>query len=348
MSRDLATEPESMDRRRELIEELRRQPDESPEPPRRSGIPTWVVVVVTGVVVAAAVYYATSRRAAAPATAEQAQAVAEAPARETESPAAAPASGAALDASGYIVARRQATVAAKITGRVAQVLIDEGQVVEQGQVLARLDASNARTQRLRAAAEREQAQATLSAARVALADARPIYERAETLYERGVISAQEFDTAKAQHNRAVEAVSVAEKADDVAAANLAIARQDEEDTVIRAPFGGIVAAKTAQPGEVVSPVSAGGGFTRTGICTIVDMRSLELQVDVSESFIGRVHIGEPVVVTLNAYPDWQIPAEVSGILPTADRSKGTVKVRIALKTLDRRIFPEMSARASFR
>ena len=346
MKQDLATASAPLDRRRELIEELRRQPAELPGP-RRSRTATWVAVVVLGVIAAAVAYYATSRPASAPAPARtEAAAAPRTPAEVAPPVASAP--GASLDASGYIVARRQATVAAKITGRVAEVLIEEGQLVEEGKVLARLDDSNARSERTHAAAERAYAQATLASARAALDDERPIFARAQQLYARGVQSAQDFDTAKAKHNQAVEAVSVAEKADDVAAANLAIAQQNERDTVIRAPFSGIVVAKTAQPGEVVSPISAGGGFTRTGICTIVDMRSLELQVDVSENFIGRVRPGGSVVVTLGAYPDWHIPAEVSGILPTADRSKGTVKVRIALQTLDRRILPDMSAHASFR
>jgi RND family efflux transporter MFP subunit len=335
----------TMERQRQLIEELRRRPDEEPASRRNPRLATGIAIVAAVAIGAASTWYVTSRSSGAQV------AVRTAPAAATPLPAtvpSAPSPSGSLDASGYIVARRQATVAAKITGRVLEVPIEEGESVEQGQVLARLDDSNVRTELAREAAERSRAQAALASARVALDDARPIFRRAEQQYREGVLSAQQFDVGKAEYNKAVEAASVAEKADAVAAANLAIARQNVDDTFIRAPFSGIVTAKTAQPGEVVSPVSAGGGFTRTGICTVVDRSSLELQVDVSESFISRVRIGQPAVVTLNAYPDWQIPAEVSGILPAADRSKGTVKVRIALRTLDPRILPDMSARASFR
>ncbi|HEX6096668.1 MAG TPA: efflux RND transporter periplasmic adaptor subunit [Thermoanaerobaculia bacterium] len=335
-----------MERQRQLIEELRRRPDEEPASRRNPRMATGIAVAAALALGAASAWYITSRSSGAQVAARPVSAAAT-PSPATV-PSAAPSPSGSLDASGYIVARRQATVAAKITGRVLEVPIEEGQSVEQGQVLARLDDSNARTELAREAAERSRAQAALASARVALDDARPIFRRAEQQYREGVLSAQQFDMGKAEYNRAVEAASVAERADAVAAANLAIARQNVDDTVIRAPFGGIVTAKTAQPGEVVSPVSAGGGFTRTGICTVVDRSSLELQVDVSESFISRVRTGQPAVVTLNAYPGWQIPAEVSGILPAADRSKGTVRVRLALRALDPRILPDMSARASFR
>jgi RND family efflux transporter MFP subunit len=343
MTHILSPSTSPVDRNRELIEELRRRPDEQSTSRRSPRAAMWIAAAVAVALGAAGVWYAAHRSAEAPAVARTATAATQAP----PTTAAAPLPSASLDASGYIVARRQATVAAKITGRVIDVPIEEGQYVAQGQLLAKLDDSNARAEVAHAAAERSYAQAALASARVALNDARPTFARAEQQFSKGVLSAQQFDTAKAEYNKADEVVSVAEKAAAVAAANLFVAQQNQNDTIIHAPFSGTVTAKAVQPGEVVSPISA-GGFTRTGICTLVDMRSLELQVDVSENFISRVRPGQPVVVTLNAYPDWHIPAEVSGILPSADRSKGTVKVRIALNVLDQRILPDMGARASFR
>ena len=234
-----------------------------------------------------------------------------------------------LDASGYVVARREATVSSKITGKVLEVLIEEGQRVAANEVLARLDDSNSRARLQQAGAQIAQAQASLEAAQTALNDARPIYHREEQERARALISAQDFDGAKATYNAAAAAFAVAQRSVAVARAGLAVAQRDEDDTVVRAPFGGVVTVKAAQPGEMVSPISAGGGFTRTGIGTIVDMDSLEVEVDVNENFITRVRPGQPVTIRLNAYPDWEIPGSVIAIIPTADRSKATVKVRVA-------------------
>ena len=253
----------------------------------------------------------------------------------------------ALDASGYIVARREATVSAKTTGRLLEVLIEEGQKVEAGQVIARLDDSNTRAALAQAKAQLEQAIAGRDAAQVALDDAKPIFARNQREHAESVISAQDFDTAKAAFNAAETNLAVQQSAVDAARATLAVAQRYEDDMIVRAPFSGVVTDKAAQEGEIVSPVSAGGGFTRTGICTIVDMDSLEAEVDVSENFINRVHPGQPAVVRLNAYPDWSIPADVTAIIPTADRSKATVKVRVGFKIKDPRILPEMGARVSF-
>jgi RND family efflux transporter MFP subunit len=252
-----------------------------------------------------------------------------------------------LDASGYVVARRQATVSSKITGKVLEVLIEEGQRVAANEVLARLDDSNARARLQQAEAQIAQAEANLQAAQTALNDARPIYHREEQERAQALISAQDFDSAKATYNAAAAAFAVAQRAVAVARSSLVVAQRDEDDTVVRAPFAGVVTVKAAQPGEMVSPVSAGGGFTRTGIGTVVDMDSLEVEVDVNENFITRVRPGQPVTIRLNAYPDWEIPGEVIAIIPTADRSKATVKVRVAFKRRDERILPEMGARVSF-
>jgi len=255
--------------------------------------------------------------------------------------------GSILDASGYVVARRQATVSSKITGKVVAVAIEEGQRVERDDVIARLDDTNARAAVAQARAQRAQAEANFTAARVALDNAVPTFRRNEQQIERAVISAQDFDTAKATYDAARTGVDVAARAVEVAQAALAYAERNLEDTVVRAPFAGIVTVKAAQEGEMVSPISAGGGFTRTGIGTIVDMDSLEIEVDVSESFINRVSPDQPATVKLNAYPDWEIPAHVIAIIPTADRAKATVKVRLGLEVKDARILPEMGVRVAF-
>ncbi|MEO8464761.1 MAG: efflux RND transporter periplasmic adaptor subunit [Gammaproteobacteria bacterium] len=255
--------------------------------------------------------------------------------------------GTILDASGYVVARRQATVSSKVTGKVVQVSIEEGQRVERDEVIGRLDDTNARAAVEQARAQRAQADASLVAARVALDNAVPTFRRNEQQLAKAVISAQTFDTAKAAYDTARTSVDVAQRTVEVASANLVYAERNLEDTVVRAPFTGIVTVKNAQPGEMVSPVSAGGGFTRTGIGTIVDMESLEIEVDVSENFINRVHADQPVTAHLNAYPDWGIPAHVIAIIPTADRAKATVKVRVGFDARDERILPEMGVRVAF-
>ena len=252
-----------------------------------------------------------------------------------------------LDASGYIVARRRATVSAKVTGKVMELLIEEGKRVEADEVMARLDDSSYRAAVEQARAQVAQSEASCAAAQTALADADPIYRRNERQRDAGVVSAQAFDTATASYNSVKSALQVAARGVDSARANLTVARRNLEDTVVRAPFAGVVTEKAAQPGEIVSPMSAGGGFTRTGIGTIVDMDSLEVEVDVSENLINRVRAQQPVTVKLNAYSDWEIPGEVIAMIPTADRAKATVKVRIALKEKSARIIPEMGVRVSF-
>ena len=252
-----------------------------------------------------------------------------------------------LDASGYVVARRQATVSAKITGKVVAVGIEEGQRVERDEVIARLDDTNAKAGVAQARAELEQARANLGAAEVAFANAKPTFQRNEQQLARAVISAQTFDTAKASYDAARTGLEVAARAVEVAAARVELAQRNLDDTVVRAPFAGIVTVKAAQEGEMVSPVSAGGGFTRTGIGTIVDMDSLEVEVDVSENFISRVQTGQPAAITLNAYPDRRMPGRVVAIIPTADRAKATVKVRVGFAERDAGVLPEMGARVAF-
>jgi RND family efflux transporter MFP subunit len=317
-----------------LIEQLRIERP-AQQAPRRTAW-WWATGIASVVAIASAIYVAIPR--AVPIRVAVAEAVA-------ATAAVAPSS--ILDASGYVVARRQATVSAKITGKVIMVGIEEGQRVERGQIIARLDDTNAAAGVVQARAELEQSKANLVAAEVAFANATPTFERSEKQFVRAVISAQTFDTAKASYDAARTGLDVAASAVQVAEARLALAERNLDDTVVRAPFAGVVTVKAAQEGEMVSPMSAGGGFTRTGIGTIVDMASLEVEVDVSESFINRVVAGQPATVRLNAYPDWSIPARVIAIIPTADRAKATVKVRVGLDTMDERILPEMGARVAF-
>lgn len=253
-----------------------------------------------------------------------------------------------LNASGYVEPRRRATVAAKITGRVTEVLVDEGMKVEAGQVLARLDDADARRQVDAARAERDVARAALDEIEVNLADAERRLRRTDELFEDGVASEQDLDTARATVDALRAQLVVAQRNLDAAEAQLAVAVQNLENYTIRAPFAGIAVSKDAQPGEMVSPVSAGGGFTRTGISTIVDMNSLEIEVDVNESSIAKVAPGQPAEAILDAYPGWRIPATVRTVIPTADRQKATVKVRLSFDELDPRILPDMGVKVAFR
>lgn len=258
------------------------------------------------------------------------------------------AGGSLLDASGYVVARRQATVAAKITDKVMEVLIEEGQHVKAGQVVATLDQTNIRAAYDQAVAQQHQAQAALSEVRVQLGNAERNYKRDQGLVAQHFISDSDLDTARTAYENLQAQLETAKRNVEVADEGVKVAQRNLDDTVVRAPFDGVVTTKDAQPGEIVSPISAGGGFTRTGIGTIVDMDSLEVEVDVNESFINRVHPDQPCTVRLNAYTDWEIPAYVIAVIPTADRSKATVKVRVGFrKKDDPRILPEMGARVAF-
>ena len=224
-----------------------------------------------------------------------------------------------LDASGYVVARRRATVSSKMTGKVMKVFIEEGMQVEEGQILAQLDDSTM--------------VADLNYSQSQLNEAKRVFNRTRELAKEDLASQASLDSARA----AVEGLEALN----------AVRKQVVQDMKILAPFSGVVVYKAAQPGEMISPVSAGGGFTNTGICTIVDMDSLEVEVDVNEAFINRVKSGQPVITNLNAYPKWDIPSEVIAIIPTADRNKATVKVRIALLEKDERVLPDMGSRVSF-
>ena len=252
-----------------------------------------------------------------------------------------------LDATGYVVARRQATVSSKATGKVVEVLIEEGVVVEEGQLLARLDDSIPRAQLELAQSQLEAARRYLRELDVQLRQARLDLERTEELAGRQLASQADLDRNQLSVEGLLARLESAGQDIVVAERSAAVQRRVVEDMRIRAPFAGIVVAKAAQPGEMISPVSAGGGFTRTGICTIVDMDSLEVEVDVNEAYINRVYGGQPVRVALNAWPDDGYAAEVIAIIPAADRNKATVRVRIGFIERDERVLPDMGVRVAF-
>jgi len=252
-----------------------------------------------------------------------------------------------LNASGYVTARRLATVSSKVTGRVVDVLIEEGMTVTEGQVLAHLDATNVEANLKLAQAQEAAARTALGETQAQLDQAARTLSRTESLVRSNAASQSELDLARSEKdaldarlNRQHAEVGVAEQ-------QVALWQQQMDDTIIRAPFAGVVISKNAQAGEMISPISAGGGFTRTGICTIVDMASLEVEVDVSESYINRVTAGQPVEITLDSYPDWQIGGKVIAIVPTADRQKATVRVRVGFDELDSRILPDMGLKVAF-
>jgi RND family efflux transporter MFP subunit len=318
----------------ELLKELRR--DRGPEgAPRRRGR-RYAIAALVLLALGGAGWFVAAR--ATPPTVRTAVAR---PASREAGP------GSVLDASGYVTARRQATVSAKITGKIVEVLIEEGMRVADGAVLARLDDTEARAQLSLAQAQLAAARSQVAEIQAMLAQAERDYTRQSDLFARQLVSEQSMDAAHAQRDMLRARLAATREQIAVAQESVDVAKVQLDNTIVRAPFAGVVVAKSAQPGEMISPISAGGGFTRTGIGTIVDMDSLEIQVDVNESFINRVAPAQPVEAMLNAYPDWKIPGEVIAIIPTADRNKATVKVRIAVKSRDARIVPEMGVRVSF-
>jgi RND family efflux transporter MFP subunit len=253
-----------------------------------------------------------------------------------------------LNASGYVTARRRATVSSKITGKLTEVNVEEGMAVRENQVLARLDDATPRAALALAQAQVEAQRGSLRESRVRLDEARLTLTRRRQLLGEGLMPQADVDQAQAEVDSLEARIAATRELVTVAERQAALQQTDLDNTVIRAPFAGVAISKDAQPGEMVSPVSAGGGFTRTGICTIVDMTSLEIEVDVNESYINRVTPGQPVTAVLDAYPDWQIPAHVITTVPTADRQKATVLVRIGFEELgDPRILPDMGVKVTF-
>lgn len=322
----------------ELLKELRI--DRSAPPPGRPSSPRrwlgWVIGLLLALVLAIAAGIFFSR--AKPVVVQTAPVVAIGQDN---------ASASVLDASGYVVARRMATVSAKITGKVREVMIEEGMRVEEGQVMATLDPIDANAQRALNAARLDAARSQSEGLQAQLRQAEADVQRLQQLVDRQLVSRAQYDQSVAQRDSLRAELVTARHNIKVAQDSLLIADIGVDNNTVRAPFSGVVTAKAAQPGEIVSPLSAGGGFTRTGIGTIVDMDSLEIEVEVGEAYIGRVQPKMPVEAVLNAYPEWKIPAEVIAIIPTADRGKATVKVRVALKVKDARIVPEMGVRVSF-
>jgi RND family efflux transporter MFP subunit len=252
-----------------------------------------------------------------------------------------------LNASGYVTARRRATVSSKITGKLVEVLVEEGMAISEGQVLARLDDSSLRSRRALAEARLVASQRGFAEQEVRLREAELTLGRTRRLVDEGVIGVAELDGDVAEVESLKARIALARVQVTVAEREIDVLDTQLEDTVIRAPFSGVAISKDAEEGEMISPVSAGGGFTRTGVCTIVDMESLEIEVDVSESYINRVEDEQRVVATLDAYPDWNIPGAVITTVPAADRQRATVLVRIAFDELDPRVLPDMGVKVAF-
>jgi RND family efflux transporter MFP subunit len=302
---------------------------------RRSG--SWLAITVAGVLCAVGGWYWTTRPAVAAvrvarvgvATAESGQDV-------------------VLNGAGYVTARRRATVSAKITGKVTEVFVEEGQAVREGQILARLDPTQANAALAYAEAQLAAARKAMAEDTARLREAEVNLSRQQQLATAQLVGQAVLDSMQANVDALRARIAYATEQVSVAEAQVALRRADLDDTIVRAPFGGVAISKDAQPGEMISPISAGGGFTRTGICTIVDMASLEIEVDLNEGYITRVSERQPVEAVLHAYPDWRIPAHVVAVVPTADRQKATVKARIAFDRLDARILPDMGVKVSFR
>jgi HlyD family secretion protein len=253
-----------------------------------------------------------------------------------------------LNGSGYVTARRQATVSSKVTGKVVEVLLEEGMRVNEGQVVARLDDANVKTTLAAAQAQWESAKSTVEETRAQLKQAELDWNRTRELANQKIAAPAELERAEADATALRARLERQQRDITVAERQVAVWQQQLDDMIIRAPFGGIVTSKDAQPGEIISPISGGGRFTRSGIGTIVDMDSLEFEIEVNESSIQQVQPGQPVEATLDAYPDWKIPCKVIAIIPTADRGKSTVKVRVGLDQRDPRILPEMRVQVAFR
>ncbi len=255
--------------------------------------------------------------------------------------------GAVLDASGYVTARRRATVSSKVTGKVLEVFVEEGKPVRAGQVLARLDGTQARASLEVAEAQLEAARRGTAEDEARLREAERTFGRRQQLVQQQVVGKAELDASRAEVESLKARIAQSEQQMAVAESVVRQRRADLADMLVRAPFDGVAISKDAQPGEMISPVSAGGGFTRSGIGTIVDMSSLEIEVDVSETYINRVRPDQPVEAVLDAYPGWRIPGHVITTVPTADRQKATVRVRIGFEQLDPRILPDMGVKVSF-
>ena len=297
----------------------------------------WIALFVAAIVIAVAGWAWSTR----------VEAIAVTAATVTAQTGAGAAPGAVLNASGYVTARRRATVSSKVTGKVLEVFVEEGKAVHKGQVLAKLDDSQMRAALAVAEAQLETARRGAAEDEARLREATLTLSRREQLVKEQVISKSELDSARAEVESLRARIAVAQQQIKVSESLVNQRQTDLVDMQVRAPFDGVAISKDAQPGEMISPVSAGGGFTRSGIATIVDMSSLEIEVDVNESYINRVRPAMPVEAVLDAYPDWRIPAHVIATIPSADRQKATVRVRIGFEQLEPRILPDMGVKVSF-
>jgi len=329
--------PEAIKIDANLLNELRIQHTQRDD---HRGPPRWLWLALAAVAVAALLaaggwWFWTSRPVAVQ------TATATAPAGGAAS------AGAVLQATGYVTPRRRATVSTQITGTLTQVLIEEGDHVQKGQVLARLEDSALRAGLEAARANLASAQAQVASAQAQLAQAQSDERRQSELLASGMVTKQAGDQARTAVATAVAQLDARRREADAARAQLGQAQVTFDYSVVRAPFAGVVTEKAAQVGEIVSPLSAGGGFTRTGVGTIVDMDSLEVEVDVAEAYIGQVQPNMPAEAVLDAYPDWKVPAHVIAVIPAADRGKGTIKVRVGLDQKDARLVPDIGVRVTF-
>lgn len=305
--------------------------------PQESGRGKWIALGVAAVVaIGAGAWFLLKPAAAVPVKAASVVALTSAAS-----------AGSVLDASGYVIARRQATVSSKVTGKVVDLFIEEGKPVKQGEVLARLDDTNVRAQLALSESQLDAAKAAQAEVKVQLIEAERQLRRTRELHERKLVSDAAIDNAQSTVDSLKARLESAQQNVAVAERGVSVTRRQLDDMVVRAPFTGVITIKNAQVGEMISPLSAGGAGTRTGIGTLVDMDSLEIEVDVNENFINRVQPGQRVEAVLNAYPDWKIPCSVIAVIPTADRSKATVKVRIRIEAKDARIIPDMGVRVAF-
>lgn len=342
-----------MDDTTQLLRSLSIDRREDRDAPSANGRGRWIALAAAVALAGGGALWMTRQENATSANVAQSQQPAPAASRKAPEPsttagvpAAEPRRAGALAASGYVVARRKATIAAELTGKVVELLVEEGMTVQQGQALARLDSVLVEKDLALARSRAEGAEAAHAAIAAELADVERILKRTRALSQQNFAS--DADLSKAEARAAVLGAQARQ-----AQAQLETARLDVQRTeamlakhMIRAPFDGVVVERSAQPGEMISPMSA-GGFTRTGVCTLVDMSSIEIEVDVNEAFIGRVKPGGAVNAVLDAYPNWTIPAAVIAIVPTANREKATVKVRIGLKQSDPRILPDMAVKVTF-
>jgi RND family efflux transporter MFP subunit len=251
-----------------------------------------------------------------------------------------------LNATGRVVAQRRASVSSKGTGRLEWLGVQEGQMVKEGEVIARLENRDVAAQREQAAAQVQAARANLAQGMAELDDAQASLKRAQDLARQNFISGSALDTAEARYNKARAQIDTLKAQIGVAEANLRVAGVSYDQTLIRAPFTGIVLTKSANVGDIVTPFSSASGTTGA-VVTMADMETLEVEADVSESSISKIKIAQPAEIQLDAFPELRMLGEVSRVVPTVDRSKATLLVKVKFVEHDPRVLPDMSAKIAF-